>query len=123
MQNHQALFDKLCTRRLEKAAKICAERGGQYGDTWGECPWLVLKSVFGKLFPDIEIDLPELRALGAAVFVDLKHQRFMGSFKVDNLDDGINYNAVLAEMMESPELLQCIANRTQTQEEAEALRS
>lgn len=121
----KALFDEFCCRRLQKTLAVCEERGNQYGDTWRECQFLILKSVFEKIFPNIEpaISQAEMRALACAALVDIKYIRFLGGYKEDNLDDGINYMAVLAEIMKSPELTESVNARILLEEEAEALRS
>lgn len=98
MNNQKPLFDTLCTKRLQKTLDICAERGTQYGDTWRNNRWLIMKSVATKL----GIPLSDYQAirLGCAVLCDIKYARFEGPFKVDNCDDGINYLAVLAGLMD-----------------------
>lgn len=101
----QPMFDELCKRRLSKTIKVCEERGNQYGDTLRNGQWLVTRSVLGK-FNSWGLTLysvqtfPELaRALAVAGLVDVKYQRLEGGYKEDHLDDGINYSAVLAELM------------------------
>lgn len=102
------LFEQLLERRLGKAIKIGNERGNQYGDTLANGQWLVTLSVlrefwsWGLNIGDFEINergTDLARALAIAGLVDVKYQRFEGGFKEDHLDDGINYQAVLAELM------------------------
>jgi hypothetical protein len=95
----KALFDELVEARLAKTLRICQERGTQYGDTLKNCQWLKVKAVALEL--GIVLTTGEARLLAIAGLCDVKYQRFEGGFKVDNLDDGINYDAVLAELMET----------------------
>jgi hypothetical protein len=104
------MFDDLCKRRLGKAISVCEQRGEEYGDTLRNGQWLVSRSVarqladWGLTMGAINVEPSLARALAIAGLVDIKYQRFEGGYKVDNLDDGINYSAVLAELMHELEL-------------------
>lgn len=99
MNNEAPLFDALCKARLNKTIQVCEERGNQYGDTLKNCQWLVMRAVSERL-DSWPLSMEAARKLAMAALVDIKYQRFEGGYKVDNLDDGINYAAVLAELME-----------------------
>jgi hypothetical protein len=107
---NQPMFDTLCKRRLGKAIAVCEERGNQYGDTLRNGQWLASRAVarkfndWGLTILSIASDTSCARALSIAGLVDIKYQRFEGGYKVDNLDDGINYSAVLVELMHELEL-------------------
>lgn len=92
------LFDTLVARRLNKTIEIAKERGDQYGDTLKNCQWLKVRAVVREVLK-INITPTEARLLAIAGLCDIKYQRFEGGYKEDHLDDGINYDAVLAELM------------------------
>lgn len=92
------LFDSLVAKRLNKTIEIAKERGDQYGDTLKNCQWLKVRAVVRKVL-QIPITPAEARLLAIAGLCDVKYQRFEGGYKEDHLDDGINYDAVLAELM------------------------
>lgn len=92
------LFEKNVLSTMERCTSIFTGRGKEYGDTWKDAQLLKLKSVFKELFnftPDDE----QLRIVACASLCDLKYWRFLGGYKDDNLIDGINYDAFLAEAM------------------------
>ena len=93
------LFDERAKAGLGKVSDTFCERGTQYGDTWMDCQWLVLRSVLRE-FGIENLDQERLRIVALAALVDVKHQRFQGGWKADNLVDGMAYGAVLAESME-----------------------
>lgn len=95
------LFAARANATLNRARDTYSVRGAQYGDTWRDCQWLTLRAVSGRLFVGRLTD-SECRRLAAAVLVDVKHQRMQGGYKDDNLIDGINYAALLAEEMRQP---------------------
>jgi hypothetical protein len=90
------LFTKLVTKRLGRAIDIAGERGDDYGDTLTNCQWLAMNSIAKKL--GLDISRRDLRRLAMAALVDIKYQRFEGGYKEDHIDDGINYQACLAEL-------------------------
>lgn len=94
---NKPLFGELVSATLERAKSVQNERAGQYGDTWRNCRWLILKAVLREL--GVEVPDVYLRAIALASFDDMKYERFEGGYKEDNLDDGINYSAALAEQM------------------------
>jgi hypothetical protein len=92
------LFETYSKATLQEAISVQEERGAQYGDTWLNCQFLILKSVFkrgGLQTPTQD----ECRAIASAVLCDMKYQRFEGGYKEDNIDDGINYQAFLKQAM------------------------
>lgn len=98
MQNDtRPLFEIRATNTFREAEAVFKERGQQYGDTWRTCPFLTMKSVAAGL--GLQIDDRFYRALATAAFVDMKHERQQGSWKEDNLTDGINYMAFLVDEM------------------------
>lgn len=103
------LFERLATPTLARCQAVFTERGGQYGDTWKDCQFLVLRAVLSEI--GVELDDNDCRAIALASLVDIKHQRFMGGWKEDNIDDGINYAAALAEQMRIIKHEQIAANQ------------
>jgi hypothetical protein len=105
MSNEQPLFDELCRRRLGATIQVQKERGDQYGNTLENCQWLVTISVMRQLSRwgyILDVPQPEVaRAIAIAGLVDVKYQRFEGGYNEDHIDDGINYSAVLAELMDA----------------------
>jgi hypothetical protein len=95
--NDLPLFDTLVSKRLNKTIEIAKERGDQYGDTLKNCQWLKLRAVAKEL--GWTLTHVGARLLAIAGLCDVKYQRFEGGYKEDHLDDGINYDAVLAELM------------------------
>lgn len=96
----KALFSEYATETLEQVQKTFEERGSSYGDTWRDCQWLALKATAKQL----DVTLPEaaIRALAAAVMVDIKYARLMGGYKEDSPVDGIAYQALwVGEMKRS----------------------
>ena len=96
--NDLPLFDTLVEKRLNKTIEIARERGDQYGDTLKNCQWLKVRAVFQKV-TGRAMSARFARLLAMAALGDIKYQRFEGGYKEDHLDDGINYDAVLAELM------------------------
>jgi len=88
-------FEQNALATLDRVRGIFEERGGQYGDTWGECQFLVMKAIANKF--GIKIDPKFYRALATAAFVDMKYARMAGGYREDNLNDGIAYQAYLTE--------------------------
>ncbi len=89
------MFEQRADATITRAQEIYQHRGLGYGDTWGEVRFLKMKAVARELGCIIPEDA--LRALATAAFCDMKYWRFLGGFKDDNLIDGINYDAFLAE--------------------------
>jgi hypothetical protein len=94
----EPLFNSACKARLNKAIEIVDQRDHQYGDTWRDCQWLIMGSVFEELY-GWRLNRSELRVLADAAYCDMKYQRFQGGYREDNIDDGINYLSILPEMI------------------------
>lgn len=93
------LFDELCSEKLEKAIRICRERGDEYGDTLRNGQWLIIAAVRRRL-SDVPDCRDKDRCLTIAGLCDVKYQRWEGGFKLDHIDDNINYQSVLPALME-----------------------
>lgn len=99
------LFESNAEATIKRVQATFRERGGEYGDTWEDCQWLALRAVAKERGVTIPGD--SLRAIAAAVLVDVKYQRLQGGWKDDSVIDGIAYQANLAEEMQpvkQPEL-------------------
>jgi hypothetical protein len=98
----QAAFNSAADRTLARAAAIHQQRGSEYEDSWAlenvHAPFIthVLREVFGLTGASAE----ELRLVMAAALVDVKDSRMGGVFKLDTIDDGINYRAAFCSWME-----------------------
>lgn len=93
------LFVRSATAALDKVKSTFCQRGTEYHDTWQECPFIVMKAVAKKLGVVVPDDA--WRAMAAAAFVDMKHQRLQGGWKVDSVVDGIAYAGFLSEEVEA----------------------
>src|SRR5580704_7674096 len=93
------LFDGLCEDRLNETMAVCQMRGTEYGDTWRNGQWLISAGVRRRMakVPDCR---EKDRAMACAALCDVKYQRWEGGFKLDHIDDAINYLAVLPGLME-----------------------
>lgn len=90
MSENKAWFNSVCELVDQEQNAIMQERGGQYGDSWGECQWLALRATMRKVSGPI--DSPEIcRAMALAALVDIKYQRLMGGYKEDTPQDLCNY--------------------------------
>jgi len=98
----QAAFNAAADRTLTRAQAIHRQRGNEYQDSWAlenvHAPFIthVLREVFGLSGASAE----ELRLIMAAALVDVKDSRMGGEFKLDTIDDGINYRAAFCSWME-----------------------
>ena len=95
--NGKPVFETFADATLNRVRATYAQRGTEYGDTWKNSQFLMLKAVAKQL--GVEIPDTCLRAISAAVLCDVKYQRMEGGFKDDSLVDGIAYTALLAEEM------------------------
>lgn len=95
-------FNEAADRTLTRAQSIHNQRGNEYQDSWAlenvHAPFInhVLSEVFGLAGANAE----ELRLLLVAALVDVKDSRMGGAFKLDTIDDGINYRAAFASWMD-----------------------
>jgi len=91
------LFEQRANATLNKVTATFGQRGNEYGDTWRNCQFTVMKAIVREF----RLDVPNwaLRALATAAFVDMKYQRNEGGYKEDSLIDGIAYLAFLADEM------------------------
>lgn len=92
-------FAECADKTLDRCRKILTERGAQYSDTWKECRFLALRSTLDVLKAHGMADR-DLRAIAAAVFVDMKYTRLLGGYSDDSVVDGINYMALWADEMQ-----------------------
>lgn len=90
-------FTRLADITLDRCVDTYSTRGAQYADDWKARPNFALSAVAQKL--GYNINPAHLRAITAAVLVDVKYSRLMGGYKDDSIIDGINYAAVLAQEM------------------------
>ncbi len=92
------LFEEAALPRLESAISVMKERGSQYADTLRICPFTwsinVAKELGVTLLPEVA------RAIAMAAMVDLKYSRMAGGYKLDNIEDAINYAATIPHMIE-----------------------
>lgn len=95
---NRPIFETFADTTLNRVRGTYAQRGTEYGDTWAHCQWLALKATAREL--GVEIPDSKLRAIAAAVLVDVKYQRLEGGFKDDSVIDGIAYNSLWAEEMQ-----------------------
>ena len=93
----QPLFEQRANATLSKVTATFGQRGTEYGDTWRNCRFVVMKAIARELRLNIPDDA--YRALATAAFVDMKYQRNEGGYKEDSLIDGIAYGAFLADEM------------------------
>lgn len=93
------LFEELATATTKRAESVYAGRGTEYGDTLRESRFLKLKACAAELGYKIE-NTDHLLILAIASLCDVKYWRNLGGYKDDNLIDGINYDKVLAELMQ-----------------------
>lgn len=96
--NNRPIFETFADTTLNRVRGTYTQRGTEYGDTWAHCQWLALKATAREL--GVEIPDSKLRAIAAAVLVDVKYQRLEGGFKDDSVIDGIAYNSLWAEEMQ-----------------------
>lgn len=92
-----ATFERLADATLARCRAVYAQRGASYGDTWLKTPFNALDAVTRKL--GYVVERRHMRAIAAAVLVDIKYERLVGGYSDDSIVDGINYAAVLAEEM------------------------
>src|SRR6266536_5776236 len=97
MNTPKSKFESNALATIERAKSIIVGRGNEYGDTWRDCNFLKMKAVARAMGCDIKTE--HFRALATAAFCDMKYSRNLGGYKDDNLIDGINYDAFLAEEM------------------------
>lgn len=93
------LFVKHTAEALRRVEATFCTRGLEYGDTWGECRFVAMRAVAGKLGANVPDDA--WRALAAAAFVDMKYQRLQGGYKDDTIIDGMAYSGYLAQEVEA----------------------
>jgi len=91
------LFASHADTTIDRVRETYAERGEQYGDTWGLAPFLALKATLRRA--GIVFEERDLRSIAAAVLVDIKYARLIGGYKDDSIIDGIAYSALWAEEM------------------------
>lgn len=96
------IFETFADATLNRVRGTYATRGTEYGDTWRNAQWLALKATRDQL--GLNIPDSALRAVAAAVLVDVKYQRLEGGFKDDSIVDGIAYSALWAEEMQQQEM-------------------
>lgn len=94
----QPKFESNALATLQRVQDTFTRRGDEYGDTWRNCQFIVMKAVARKL--GCQIKPEHFRALATAAFADMKYQRLEGGYKDDSLIDGIAYSAYLAQEME-----------------------
>lgn len=87
-------FTRSAEAGIAEVRATYTERGGQYGDTLEHSEWLALRA-HAKEFAGVELTKEQARILGLAALADVKHERFRGGWKLDNLVDGGAYGAVL----------------------------
>lgn len=104
------IFETFADTTLIRVRNTYSTRGTEYGDTWKNAQWLALKATRDKL--GLTIPDSTLRAVAAAVLVDVKYQRLEGGFKDDSVVDGIAYNALWAEEMQQQEVDKKVASIT-----------
>lgn len=102
MSADQQLFEQRASATLKRVAGIYSQRGGEYSDTWKEAQFLKMKAVARKLGAQIPQDA--FRAIACAAFCDMKYARLAGGYKEDSIDDGIAYDAFLADEVRSVEV-------------------
>lgn len=97
-----ASFNAAAKRTIDRATAVHMQRGNEYRDSWAlenvHAPFIrhVLREVFGVA----NVTAEELRLVMSAALVDVKDSRMGGVFKLDTVDDGINYRAAFASWME-----------------------
>lgn len=109
MSQEQQLFEQRASATLKRVASIFCQRGTEYSDTWKEAQFLKMKAVAKKLGAVIPNDA--YRAIACAAFCDMKYSRLAGGYKEDSIDDGIAYDAFLADEVRSVEVERQLAHR------------
>lgn len=93
-------FNRACRMVLEDALKTQAQRGGEYGDSWAldKMNAIFLKAVLKEF--DVSLDDAQIRIVMLAALTDVKDSRIAnGNIKTDSVVDGINYRAVLIQLL------------------------
>lgn len=99
-------FNRACRTVLEESLKVQAERGNEYGDSWTteNMNPIFLRAVIKKINGGAGFSDTELRLIMLAALVDAKDSRISnGDLKRDSVIDGINYRAVLIQLLEEYE--------------------
>ena len=87
------------TKTLDQVKATFHGRGDEYGDTWNDCQFLVMRATAKRLGAQVPDDA--WRALAAAAHVDMKYQRLQGGYKADSLVDGIAYSGYLTSEVDA----------------------
>lgn len=98
-------FERMADSTLERCRDLYKERGEQYSDTWAidNLVLTLTKAIFAK-FGWAWGKPEQLRIVLAAALADVKDSRLQGDGSVaDSLEDGINYRAVLNQMLKEYE--------------------
>ena len=97
----EPVFESALSRVMEGCLSIGAQRGAEYQDTWA------LENQVSTFLDAVlrEIGAPNFsreqkRLILLAALVDVKDSRMLGPWKRDSVEDGLNYRAVLLDLME-----------------------
>jgi hypothetical protein len=99
-------FNAASEKTLNRSLAIGSQRGGEYLDSWhidNQKTTFIDHVLALPLFYGHEREYKRL--LMAASLVDVKESRMSGPFKLDTIDDGINYRAAFATWREEYEAL------------------
>ena len=95
-------FNAAADATLARAGATHTLRGGEYGDTWAleNLSTTFLDSVLRDL-PNLLLTKAEKRLIVIAALIDVKESRMAaGAWKLDTVDDSINYRAAFATWRE-----------------------
>lgn len=105
-----AEFDRACSNTLQRALEVQAQRGMEYGDTWAlenMRPTFTEATLSAILLRKSDFDgitMEEIRLIVLAALIDVKDSRVAtGDWKLDSVEDGINYRAAYATFREEYE--------------------
>ena len=97
-------FNAAMETTLNRSLAIGAQRGGEYLDSWAvenQVTTFISHVLALPVVPGREREYKRL--LMAAALVDVKDSRMGGPWKLDTVDDGINYRAAFASWREEYE--------------------
>lgn len=95
------VFNKAVDSTIARTQALSADRGSAYQDTWAlEHQNFTFMEHVLRLVGVEPPDESWLRLMKLAALVDTKDDRMLGEWKTDHVDDGINYRAAFADLME-----------------------
>jgi hypothetical protein len=95
-------FNAAADATLARAGAVHTRRGGEYGDTWAlkNLSTTFLDSVLRDLLLTTWATPAAKRLIVIAALIDVKESRMLGDWKLDTVEDSINYRAAFATWRE-----------------------